>query len=273
MKKILLPIITLGFLIGLALIIWFNPGGWGEFLADLGAGLGLLFLFTLIIYGALFGIFRLIQGPKSAMVNKPTYRTLLFLIANLVSLPLLGMVLSRPIDIYDFLLALVLIIAFHSLQNPVGRFIGKVFKIAPESAPEPWTYMKQSSSDENPRQKSGDSESEAELSSEQIAELKSSSEPATEIAFREDMNREPATAVDTSRHPRPESGTAETRQGPDLDAMDDGALFKHLIELTGNDLDHARKLVMTEMQANPGSKNYRVYLLAAIMHLHGGDSE
>ena len=120
---------------GLVLIVLlvFDIDGWRAFLLDIIGSFLVQTIVAVFLFGVLAVGARIVQGFTGLHVSSPGALRIMFLVAAGAGLLLLSTMVHRQIDVYDLGQALVLVVAFESLLNPIQRLIRGIFR---SSAPQ-----------------------------------------------------------------------------------------------------------------------------------------
>jgi len=124
------PILALA----LALVIVLNPDGWGAFILDLIIPFVVQAVIALLLFGLLLAFST---GFKDLLTFSSWRRVLLgmFSIATVLALLFSLSVFHRPVDAYDALQTIALIIVFNFLVEPFGQFLRRLEPRSRERSP------------------------------------------------------------------------------------------------------------------------------------------
>jgi hypothetical protein len=111
--------------LGVLGILLFDVGGWGTFVLDLALSFLVQVTIALILFGMLLAIFLIAFGKALRPFLSRHVLLGMFLLAAVLTLPLVAAVFRRRVDIYDVIMAIVLGIAANLLTKPLERFLEK----------------------------------------------------------------------------------------------------------------------------------------------------
>lgn len=114
-------------LLALALVIIFDIGGWGRFILDLATSFIIHLVIALVLFILLYSAIRFLRRLFNVSFSSwQKMQPLIFPIAAVLTLPLLGSIRHRPVDTYDVIQTVALIVGFHYVAEPVQRFVRKI---------------------------------------------------------------------------------------------------------------------------------------------------